>query len=313
MPQRVRRKWRPPLWFVLAGPLGAVCLLPLLGLGWLRWSNAAPDWTGAAWLVGAVALAAALVLGLLLWRLVLRPVRGLTAYAHAVARGGGADAPAHYGTPEFSDLGQSVIEMGRVLQGRAQVVRSYADHVTHEMTSPLSAIAGAAELLEAPDLAEQDRARLLANIGAATERMRRLLEEQRRYARAADPAAAGAVRLSEAVTPAPDVQIVADGIVPLPREVLALVLEHLIGNARAVGAGQIRLDRARDSLSVTDDGPGVSDGNRDRIFDPFFTTRRGAGGTGMGLAIVRRMLEAQGAEIALAPEPGPGARFVISW
>ena len=62
---------------------------------------------------------------------------------------------------------------------------------------------------------------------------------------------------------------------------------------------------------MTDNGPGVSPGNRARIFDPFFTTRRDAGGTGMGLPIVRRLLQAHGGDIALVD--GPGARFVVTF
>ena len=56
----------------------------------------------------------------------------------------------------------------------------------------------------------------------------------------------------------------------------------------------------------------ISDGNRDRIFDPFFTTRREAGGTGMGLSIVRRLVEARGARIRLDESAG-GATFVIAF
>jgi signal transduction histidine kinase len=63
-------------------------------------------------------------------------------------------------------------------------------------------------------------------------------------------------------------------------------------------------------MIISDDGPGISTGNQSRIFDPFFTTRRAAGGTGMGLPIVRRMLQTQGAEIVLLPQ-GPGAHFEI--
>ena len=64
-------------------------------------------------------------------------------------------------------------------------------------------------------------------------------------------------------------------------------------------------------MVVTDDGSGVSPGNRDRIFEPFFTTRRETGGTGIGLEIVRRMLEAHGGSIRLLPED-KGASFEIS-
>jgi signal transduction histidine kinase len=52
-------------------------------------------------------------------------------------------------------------------------------------------------------------------------------------------------------------------------------------------------------VTVSDDGEGVSPYNRTQIFDSFFTTRRDSGGTGMGLAIVRAMLDAHGGAIRL--------------
>ena len=52
-------------------------------------------------------------------------------------------------------------------------------------------------------------------------------------------------------------------------------------------------------MTVADDGEGVSPNNRTQIFDSFFTTRRDSGGTGMGLAIVRAMLDAHGGAIRL--------------
>jgi signal transduction histidine kinase len=59
--------------------------------------------------------------------------------------------------------------------------------------------------------------------------------------------------------------------------------------------------RQQDLLKVTvrDNGEGVSPNNRSQVFDSFFTTRRDSGGTGMGLAIVRAMLDAHGGAIRL--------------
>jgi len=88
------------------------------------------------------------------------------------------------------------------------------------------------------------------------------------------------------------------------------VMAHLVGNAKAHGATHVTAEFTGETVIVADNGSGISAGNRARIFDPFFTTRRDAGGTGMGLAIVRRMLAAQGASIALGE--GSGATFVIT-
>lgn len=60
---------------------------------------------------------------------------------------------------------------------------------------------------------------------------------------------------------------------------------------------------------------GISRANRDRVFDSFFTTRRESGGAGMGLAIVRAMLEAHGGRIELLgdeSDQAPGAAFALT-
>ncbi len=305
MPRRVIRKWRPPLAFVLGGTLAAVFFLPIIGIAYFRVAGGILGWAETSWMIAWMAFVATAVLGYLLWRLVLQPVRALTTYAQSE---GEAEVPEHFGTPEFSDLGQAVIGMTSTLRGREAVLRSYADHVTHELKSPLTVIRGAAELLDDPGLPGADRARMLGNIGEAVGRMEALLDSQRALARAQEPMPPGECVLSEVLADH-DVVLPRDGTVPLPQEVMDLVATHLIGNARAHGASAVTFDLQGDRLRVSDDGPGISDGNRDRVFDPFFTTRREDGGTGMGLPIVRRMLQAQGAEIVL--RDGAGAVFEI--
>ncbi len=305
MPRGVTRKWRPPLAFVLGGTLAAVFFLPIIGIAYFRLAGGILGWAETSWMIAWMAFVATAVLGFLLWRLVLQPVRALTAYAQSE---GEAEVPEHFGTPEFSDLGQAVIGMTSTLRGREAVLRSYADHVTHELKSPLTVIRGAAELLDDPGLPDADRATMLGNIGEAVGRMEALLDSQRAFARAQEPMPPGECVLSEVLADH-DVVLPRDGTVPLPQEVMDLVATHLIGNARAHGASTVTFDLHGDRLRVSDDGPGISDGNRDRVFDPFFTTRREGGGTGMGLPIVRRMLQAQGAEIVL--RDGAGAVFEI--
>jgi two-component system sensor histidine kinase HydH len=61
---------------------------------------------------------------------------------------------------------------------------------------------------------------------------------------------------------------------------------------------------------VRDRGPGVSEGERERIFEPFYTTR--TRGTGLGLAVARRIVELHGGAISTTNHPEGGAIFQIT-
>ena len=110
---------------------------------------------------------------------------------------------------------------------------------------------------------------------------------------------------------------------PLPIEDALPILSHLAENAVSHGATTMEIQLSgepdRVVMIVWNDGAPISPGNRARIFEPFFTTRREAGGTGMGLAIVRSLLKTHGATIDLAdpdmrsPSDGLGTGFLISF
>lgn len=315
MPRRVRQKWRPPLALVIGGTLAAFLCLPLLGIGYFKIAGNILGWGETSWLIGWMAICATAILGYLLWRLVLRPVYALTAHANSVKDGlHDTPLPPHFGTPEFTALAEAMDAMAKSLQNREAGIRAYSDHVTHELKSPLTSIAAAAELLEG-DLPESDRAELLASVRTSSARMQQLLDSLRRLAAARSPYGKGPTRLSSQLANMPealDVRLEHDGELPIDEKALGVVLQQLAHNAAEHGATQLSLAVSPRGLSVSDNGPGVDEGNRARIFDPFFTTRRTNGGTGMGLAIVRAMLEANDAEIALVPSD-KGTRFEISF
>ena len=318
MSERIRQKWRPPLALVIGGTLAAVLVLPLIGIGYFKLAGNILGWGETSWLIGCMAVVATAILGFLLWRLVLRPVYALTAYAKAVRdRRGDTPLPNQFGTPEFTVLAQAVEDMATTLQNREAGIRAFSDHVTHEMKSPLTSIAAAAELLSGDHLAEEDRAPLLASIRTSAARMEALLNALRRLAAARASLGSGATDLN-ALAPVLEkrsglnVTVTASGTLPLDRDGALAVLEQLAQNSAAHGAQSLTLAFSGKTLRVSDDGPGIAGGDRARVFDPFFTTRRDKGGTGMGLAIARAMLEASGARIALAPAQS-GTAFEITF
>jgi signal transduction histidine kinase len=174
-------------------------------------------------------------------------------------------------------------------------------------------------------MSADDRRRFLDNIISDTERLTAVVRRLHELARAESAPTEGQTRISDAIADLrsgfPTLEIEANGDIGLPIRMSAesarIVLFHLADNALRHGAALLTITAVRqsDELHVTihDDGAGVSPANRDKIFDSFFTTRRDSGGTGMGLAIVRALLQAHGGSIALAEDgPPTGATLVLT-
>jgi signal transduction histidine kinase len=70
-----------------------------------------------------------------------------------------------------------------------------------------------------------------------------------------------------------------------------------------------RRDGAALLVEIEDTGAGIPDEVRERIFEPFFTTK--ASGTGLGLAVVRRIVEGHGGEVRVHSTPGAGTTFAL--
>ncbi|MFV2054114.1 sensor histidine kinase [Aliiroseovarius sp. YM-037] len=317
------RRWRPSLGFVLGGALCGTLALSLIGLVVFRYVGPEFGFRNSAFVLAVVIAVLTSVLGWLLVRLLLRPITALERYAAQVraAPKDRADPPAHFGTKELYTTAQSVIEMANTLRNRETTIRSFTDHVTHEIKTPVSAIRAAVELLEdGQGLSDADR-RLVTQIAGAGEQIEGQLDALRRAARAREVRHIGETKLADLraalAADHPDLTVQIDGAgiaIPLAAEGLGIVLGHLLSNSQAHDATEIALavtdDAEHVTLSVTDNGAGISDGNRTHVFEPFFTTKRDQGGTGMGLPIIRNIINAHGGEITLIPS-GTGAAFQI--
>jgi signal transduction histidine kinase len=139
----------------------------------------------------------------------------------------------------------------------------------------------------------------------------RLLEDAAAEARAAGRPA----RVEVAVQP-PELTVVADP------ERLAQVLANLLDNAtrHAPPGGRVQASACRTAdgvrLEVVDDGPGIAAADRERVFDRFARTdtarARSDGGSGLGLSIVRWVVERHGGTVRVADPPtGGGCRVQV--
>ena len=308
------RRWRPSLGFVLGGALLATLGFAFVGLVVLRYLGPVIGFRQAALALGAAILLLTGALGWLLVRLLLRPIAALEGYAVAHQAGDVAARPRHFGTHELHRTAIAVISMADALRDREATIRSFTDHVTHEVKTPVSAIRAAVELLEdGGGLTDTDLA-ILRQIDGAQAQIAAQLQALRDAAQAREVRYLGQSTLAEVVSGLTGAVIeVQGGDVPLPMAAagMALVRGPLVRNAVEHGAGRVLIAAGKaGEVRVQDDGTGISAGNRDRVFDSFFTTGRETGGTGMGLSIVRNILAAHGGEIALDDAAGP-TTFVI--
>lgn len=274
----------------------------------------------------ALILLALLGLTTVLSRGIARPIEVLGAATRAVATGRGQvpEAPVTAAV-EIKGLYADFAAMAAAIERRSRYLRDFAYAVSHEFKTPLAGIRGAVELLsdhgEAMDAGE--RTRFLANADADAERLALLVSRLLDLARADMGVAQGdaatllgpvLVRVADASA----ITVVTEQPEPLTVAVSAATLETilmtLVENSRKAGADRVTITVRRAGtiavIAVADDGPGIAAGDRARVFEPFFTTRRSDGGTGLGLPIVRSLLETAGGTVEMA-EASVGACFVL--
>ncbi len=319
----MNRRWRPRLAFVLGGALCGTLALSFAGLIVYRYLGPAIGFKNAAIILATVIAAATCVLGYLLVRLLLRPITELQRFATQVSASPQHQIapPAHFGTQELHTTALGVIEMAQTLQNREMSIRSFADHVTHELKAPVAVIKAASELLvDGGTLSDEDQ-HLIAQITGASDQMERHLDAMQRVVKAREVQHTGTTTLAEMARDLQSdfadlkLEIEGDDVgIPLAQAGARIVFGHLLSNSQRHAATDVHIaaDKADGQITVLvkDNGTGISKGNQTRIFDPFFTTMREDGGTGMGLAIARNTLRAHGGDIAIAPSE-TGAAFLL--
>jgi len=273
--------------------------------------------------IGAVAL-----LSLLLSYLLTRPINRLARYADGIRLGKRPPFP-KLGRTEIADLGLALRRMQEALEGR-QYAEEYVQTLTHELKSPLSAIRGAAELLQ-EEMPVQQQARFIANIRTEAERIARIVDrmlelarlENRREKPEMEP-----VELDAMVRTVAESQLLAGKDLKMEIAVpdrltingnpflLHQALENLVHNAIefSPAGGTVRVEVIpegdRVTVSITDEGPGIPEYALDRIFERFYSLGRpdtGRKSTGLGLNLVREVAKSHGGTIRVVNRPEGGA------
>ena len=219
------------------------------------------------------------------------------------------------------------------LQRRNSELDAFAYAASHDLRAPLRGIANLAQWIE-EDLQQslsEDTREMLALMRSRMHRMEALIDGILQYSRAGrvhePPEEVDTAALIHEIVDllSPEAAtIMADASLPVlvtERLPLRQVLQNLIGNAiKHGGPGVTIVVSAEDAGSmwrfqVKDDGPGIPAALQGRIWGIFQTLepRDKTEGTGIGLSLVKKLVEAQGGTVAVHSRPDEGAAFTFTW
>ena len=274
------------------------------------------------------------VMAMIAWRVIgstLKPVETLRSGA---ARISGSDQDERLAVPESADeiraLALTLNDMLDRLAAARGRQRAFVADAAHELRSPLTSMRTQLEVAqhlgEGGDLTADllaDVARLstlvedlllLARAGSDTNDLpvRESIDVRALMAASAERHAGARVPVSVADGSAVYANVNSDEL----RRVLANLVDNAVRYADSNVVLSVRAERGGSVLSVVDDGPGIPPEERDRVFERFArldeARDRDAGGTGLGLPIVRELLRRSDGSISLQDNPsGPGLAAVV--
>jgi two-component system sensor histidine kinase CreC len=266
--------------------------------------------------VGLIVAVGVVLMGVFLSIWVTSPIRRLTAYARSVRDGKPSVLPrlgifSRLGHSEMGVMGKALEEMRDTLEGK-NYIEKYVQTLTHEIKSPLSAIRGAAELID-ENMPADKREHFLDNIRAEVERIQNIvdrllelsaLESRKDLREITDIDFSALIReLLESMAPAFDAKSltcspsVPDGIVIrgerfLIQQALANCLQNAVDFTPPGGTISVTLEKSSTDAIVTidDTGVGIPEYALNKIYDRFYSlsrpdTKRKS--TGLGLSFVR--------------------------
>ncbi len=290
-------------------------------------------------LAGIVILTITAVASLLLARQIARPIQTLTAVTEAMAAGDVNHQVEPAGPDEVRRLGHAFNRMAERVRDTLEGQNAFVAHAAHDLRSPLAGIRLRLDMLQGhcrqdPELVQ----RYLGQMEQEVDYLKRLVD----HLLVLSTLDAGEDAPTSALDLAPLLYEVTDEMSLLAREAglrltvevpahlppveanadqMRAVIRNLLDNAikYTTRGGMITLCARGDEkmvITVSDTGIGIPAESLPHIFERFYRVdkahSRQQGGSGLGLAMVRSIVEARGGEIAVDSEPGRGSVFTLS-
>lgn len=283
----------------------------------------------------AIPVVLALLAGLVWWLtwLVLRPVEAIRSEVAGIT---GADlhrrVPVQARDDEISSLARTMNAMLQRVQEATDRQRDFVADASHELRGPLTRLRSQLEVgLSHPELTPPEEA--YRDLLTDTRLLQQLVDDLLFLARSESgvhPRPDAAVDLDDLVFEQAarlrargkvhaDVTAVSAGRVTGDRHQLNRALDNLVGNAERHAAQTVafalREDGGRTTLTISDDGPGISADQAAAVFERFVrldpARSRDDGGAGLGLPIVRDIVTRHGGTVAITRAPSGGARVTV--
>lgn len=260
----------------------------------------------------------------LVWVLIgaaLRPVERLRQAAAQIAAAGGRDElPVPAQDDEIAALARTLNDMLHRLQIAAARQRVFVADAAHELRTPVASLRAAVEVAQAHPQSTT-KAELLAELTEQVIRLQHLIDDLLVLAQVgAEQREPAELDLRQVVLEATrmlaalEVTVTGEGVGWGQHQDMVRVVRNLLENAQRF-ATQVQVTVSDGQVLVDDDGPGIAPGDRERVFARFVRLDdirdRDAGGAGLGLAIVRELVQAQNGHIDLEASPSGGLRAVV--
>ena len=269
----------------------------------------------------------------------LRPLHRLTLATKEIARGNFDVHVEVKSSKELERLAESFNEMAKELSSIETLRTDFVSNISHEFKTPVASIRGFAKRLMKNNLSDEQRAEYLQIIISESERLSRLSSNVLLLSNleSSTPTSPGVERVKYSLDEqlrklvlllepqlqrrALEIDIQLESVnITAAEEMLSHVWLNLLGNAikfsHLNGTVGIKLEQKNGNaiVTVSDQGAGMDDEVKRHMFEKFFQGDRSRAieGNGLGLSLVKKILDLENGEISVDSEVGKGTRFVVS-